>query len=374
MAARALQLLLACLLTTQTLQQEQSVTKNRAKMRGGKVKGGVPPVTCSAEDGPHGAEPQWSYHTKNFIQGSAAVSSEDGAIYVGSNVGSLFALEPNGVLRWQFDTDSYVRTTPTIGPDGTIYFGSDDKRLYALNADGSEKWRFETKWIISSAPAIAPDGTVYVASMDRKLYALTPEGKKKWKYNLLGDVSPEGIITSSPVLGADGTVFIGSVDEQLYAITPKGKKLWSFKTDGEVRSTPAVSADGSLVFVGSVDGNLYAVSATDGELKWKLDFGGPIYGSVAVGIDGMTDMVYVGGSDGIVRGVDAETGEESWRYTTGEEINGGVTVDGGTLYIGSGDNKVYSLFTNGDLRWNFTTGSFVSGAPVSASNAITTTT
>jgi outer membrane protein assembly factor BamB len=54
-----------------------------------------------------------------------------------------------------------------------MYFGSNDGFLYALNPDGSLKWRFEIgdKTILSS-PAIGNDGTVYMGN--RCLYAIGP--------------------------------------------------------------------------------------------------------------------------------------------------------------------------------------------------------
>ena len=37
-----------------------------------------------------------------------------------------------------------MHSSPAIGRDGTIYVGSLDNSLYAINPDGSQKWEFET--------------------------------------------------------------------------------------------------------------------------------------------------------------------------------------------------------------------------------------
>ena len=63
-----------------------------------------------------------------------------------------------------------------------IYVGSDDYYLHALNPDGSLKWKYQTGSIVNSSPAVAPDGTIYVGSSDYYLYALNPDGSLKWKY------------------------------------------------------------------------------------------------------------------------------------------------------------------------------------------------
>ena len=46
-----------------------------------------------------------------------------------------------------------------------------------------------------------------------------------------------------------------------------GAKKWSFGTGGRVRASPAVSADGAVVFVASEDYHLYAIDAADGRGK-----------------------------------------------------------------------------------------------------------
>ena len=58
------------------------------------------------------------------------------------------AQEPT--LKWDFFTDGYWCSSPTIDADGTLYIGSDDGNLYALNPDGSKKWEFATGDYIAS--------------------------------------------------------------------------------------------------------------------------------------------------------------------------------------------------------------------------------
>jgi len=49
----------------------------------------------------------------------------------------------DGTLKWTFETDSSIESSPAIGPDGTIYIGNHANILYAVNSDGTEKWRFK---------------------------------------------------------------------------------------------------------------------------------------------------------------------------------------------------------------------------------------
>ena len=40
-----------------------------------------------------------------------------------------------GVKLWEFETGSYVYSSPAIGSDGTVYVGSMDNKLYAIKTD-----------------------------------------------------------------------------------------------------------------------------------------------------------------------------------------------------------------------------------------------
>ncbi len=61
---------------------------------------------------------------------------------------------------------------PAVGADGTVYIASDDGKLYAISPNGTLKWGYSTGNSLYASPAIGPDGTVYIASDDGKLYAV----------------------------------------------------------------------------------------------------------------------------------------------------------------------------------------------------------
>nr|6TJB_A Chain A, Cake2 [synthetic construct]6TJB_B Chain B, Cake2 [synthetic construct]6TJB_C Chain C, Cake2 [synthetic construct]6TJB_D Chain D, Cake2 [synthetic construct]6TJB_E Chain E, Cake2 [synthetic construct] len=80
----------------------------------------------------------------------------------------------DGTEKWRFKTGKAIEASPVIGEDGTIYVGSNDGHLYAINPDGTEKWRFKTGKAIEASPVIGEDGTIYVGSNDGHLYAINP--------------------------------------------------------------------------------------------------------------------------------------------------------------------------------------------------------
>ena len=157
-----------------------------------------------------------------------------------------------GTRKWMFETGGSVISSPAIGSDGTLYMGSNDGNLYAVNPGGRLKWKFQTEGAVHSRPAIASDGTIYIGSFDHYVYAVNPNGSLKWRF-------PTGAeVNASPVLDHDGTIYIGSFDHHVYAINPNGSLKWKFQTEGELFSAPTIGADGTI-YVTSWDHNLYAL-------------------------------------------------------------------------------------------------------------------
>ena len=79
--------------------------------------------------------------------------------------------------------------------------------------------------------------------------------------SVLWEFETGGEVWSSPAVGADGTVYVGSEDNKVYALDGKtGIKKWEFVTGGAVLSSPAIGADGT-VYVGSFDKKVYAIKS-----------------------------------------------------------------------------------------------------------------
>jgi len=284
-----------------------------------------------------GATDLWS------IRSSPAIGP-DGTIYVGSEDGTLYAVDPGADPEDNpksfFLTSDSIFSSPAVAPDGTIYIGSDDGNLYAISPNGEEKWRFQTGGSVFSSPAIGPDGTIYVGSDDGNLYAINPDGTQKWLF------PTGGLLESSPAIGPDGTIYVGSYDKCLYAINPDGSKKWALPTGGSIISSPALSADGTI-YAGSCDGKLYAIDRTGSE-KWAFPTDGCIYSSPAIGADG---TVYVGSNDGNLYAFDPE-GNKKWAFPTGDCILSSPAIGAdGTIYFGSDDWYFYAITPAGKKKW-----------------------
>lgn len=201
-------------------------------------------------------------------------------------------------------------------------------------------------------------------------------------------------LAATTSLHAQGTTMFrgGPLHSGVYPspTTPSLNTLaWKFSTAGKFVSTPAVHDN--VVFAGNTDHNVYAINANDGTLKWKAPTNGPVSSSPAVS----GGLVIIGSVDGRIYALDETTGKSKWSFATAGErrftapgIHGGIprtqlmadpfdlflsspVVDGGVVYVGSGDHNVYALdAATGALKWKFQTGDVVHASPAVANGVV----
>jgi outer membrane protein assembly factor BamB len=238
----------------------------------------------------------WSYHLENYIVESSPVVGPDGTVYLAASNpqtggGRVVALGGDGSELWSFDTRSRMLLSPALGPDGTLYVGARNGNLYALNPDGTLKWQTPLGSVDSSA-AIGSDGTIYLGA-GSSYQALNPaDGSQIWTFSPV-----DGQADSTPALGIGGRVYVTSNSNEVYALNPDGTVAWTFSAEPEgereVHFSSPVTIDGALVlYAGTREGELFAINP-DGTLRWRLPLpeGGMVLIGPAIGNDG---TLYVG--------------------------------------------------------------------------------
>lgn len=139
--------------------------------------------------------------------------------------------------------------TPTIGPDGTLYIGADNSNMYAVAPDGQLKWMFEAErevaGIWSSAVLSADGQTLYFGANKGGVYALrTLDGGLAWQYPIVGSVY------NSLTLDRNGVLYTGSTAGHLIAInSTSGQKVWDFTNPDSVAlwTAPVLRSDGTIL-------------------------------------------------------------------------------------------------------------------------------
>jgi outer membrane protein assembly factor BamB len=115
----------------------------------------------------------------------------DGTIYVGTTGTSplgtsqeqqeasypFIAFNPEGEQVWEYQLAYWIRSSPTVVSDGTIYFGGWDGNLYALTPEGELRWQIALGDVpveqgIEAQPVVALDGTIFVGTWDGRFVAV----------------------------------------------------------------------------------------------------------------------------------------------------------------------------------------------------------
>ena len=191
------------------------------------------------------------------------MSADESTLFVGHNNGLRALNTADGSQRWNYASGTVNTSQPALSNDGqTVYFGSADDDLHAVNtADGSGKWRFDTGANIESAAVVDAAGNVYVASTNRNVYKLQDNGG------------------SATQLWVNNSSFSGG-------------GTFGFNNG----SSPALSNDGSVLYLGDGDGNVAALDTATGTDNWggTVQVTGRIRGHFAVGPN---DNVYFTSTD-----------------------------------------------------------------------------
>ena len=335
---------------------------------------------------------------------------------------------PDGRVRWRFETEAPILSTPAV-VQGTVYLSTGDRRVVALDAETGELiWEREVTAPVDSSPAVAGD-LVFVGLKDGRVLALArADGKPRWEF------PTNDLIYSSPSVYR-GVLYIGSSDGRLYALDAMtGRMRWSYLTDGRVISAPAVIED--VVVVNSQDRHIYLVDTNTG--KHRLDFatsdtkGSPaldetlayvadthgvlmaidwrkrelplekkarwirtqlyvwglggdslptpkgfvwaferpgegFVGTPAVG----AGMVYIASDSGAVFGLNRSDGQLVWTFKADARITGSPSIAGQTVYVGDAEGVLYGLdILTGEARWRFQTDDRVSSTVVVANGLL----
>jgi outer membrane protein assembly factor BamB len=188
------------------------------------------------------------------------------------------------------------------------------------------------------------------------------EGTRQWAVNV-GGAGGGYISYSSPALSPDGTtIYVGVIrgsGGRIIAVTREGSVKWVRDRTAFVDASPAVAADGT-VYIGAGDGQLYALNPADGSVKWAYATGTFITSSPAIGADG---TIYFGAADARLHAV-SSTGTPRWTFPVDDIIDSSPAIGrDGTIYVGSYDRHVYAVGPDGAERWRFLTGGRVFSSP-----------
>jgi outer membrane protein assembly factor BamB len=217
----------------------------------------------------------------DFYAAPILVDDNSQLIVVGYN-SILYSLDPgSGLKNWSFNGAESRYVAAPLATDTRIFAPSADNSIYALDFDGVLLWQFSTEDPLWASPTWSEScECLYQASMDQFLYALDPEkGSLIWKSEDLG-----GPIVSQPAVSESGLIILGTFNNEVIALSEETHKVvWRFQTTDWAWASPVI--DGDQVYVSDISGTFYALDLESGDPIWQIQPGGGIYSAPYV-LDG----------------------------------------------------------------------------------------
>jgi len=304
-----------------------------------------------------------AYVPETAATGAANVQVFDSQGFSSNLVPITVTLRPpqNGRIRWRFQEDfDYILSRPAVGSDGTVYSIDPTGHLYALAPDGGLKWIFNASRTGFGNVSLGPDGTIYIGST-AAIFALAPDGTLKWQFNQ----NPGAFILLGPNVGPDGNIYaVATQGMGIFSLTPQGTLRWATP---ENYSRPIVILQ-EIVFAPPPESRLY-FHAND-HLR-------------GIGLDGTSLFTYVDGlpqdehqpavapdgslytnlfsafGPGLMMGKFDGNGNLLWhifdRFPTSTNALSAPDVGpDGVIYNGRNLNTLYAINPDSSVRWQYT--------------------
>lgn len=152
-----------------------------------------------------------------------------------------------------------------------------------------------------------------------------------------------GLVAAGAARADDWPVYRGDVQHSGVAtekVAPPLSLLWRFTAGSEPTSSSSPAVVGDTVFYSArgvnQGGVLFAVDTKTGSMRWQTPelLNRNVYSTSPL-VDG--GKVYIGASDGKLYIYDAASGSEVRQFTAGRAVNSAPVINNGVLYFGSND-------------------------------------
>jgi len=292
--------------------------------------------------------------------GSSTVQVTNSAGQASNSIAlTVTARQASGKVKWRFRQNGpYSKVRPVIGPDGTIYSVDVYSHLYALTPDGALKW--VVRGAGTQGVAVGLDGTVYAGS-ESAVKAYNPDGTLKWTFV----ENPIALYFIGLSVGPDGNIYaVATSGIGAFSLTPQGTLRWAVPEPYDAR-TPVPY--GEIVFGPSgtkTQMYFYANShirayGLDGKLAFTIN----IAAQPVIGPEGNIHVPY-----GAYSPVD---GHLVWVFSSQYPYNVSDTPDVGSNnihYTVQNTVELFALSNTGTQIWHRTLNDVVGGPVVDPQN------
>jgi glycerophosphoryl diester phosphodiesterase/sugar lactone lactonase YvrE len=124
------------------------------------------------------------------------------------------ALNANWIYPSNTDLEKIEQGGAVIGTDGTVYVnGHENNKIYALHPDGTLKWTFATEGNAESVPAIDNNGYLHFGDRAGNYYIIEDKqikAEQKYRIRLNKNTVCATRIWSSPSIAGDGSLYVAA--------------------------------------------------------------------------------------------------------------------------------------------------------------------
>ncbi|MCL6493863.1 MAG: PQQ-binding-like beta-propeller repeat protein [Ignavibacterium sp.] len=283
-----------------------------------------------------------------------------------------------GRVKWAFEADvENLWFRPALAPDGTVYVHGSEGYVYALTPDGGLKWIHKANWYAYVPPAAGPEGEVYVGSIQR-VTAINPDGTERWRFT---DTTAQGLKCGGAI-GPDGNIYFAN-DWGLgaYSLSRAGQMRWNNPGNPRIiwyGTTGAETVLGPRTNGGPVEQMyvysswmLHAFSLTDGSQRFAISLGQQQQTQPAVGPDGVIYITHLRSQGWALEAFSPTNGQSLWYYH-GNAVSGMSPPDvgpDGIVYYAQDDSRIIAFNPNTQTpNWTYQDGTVLYYPTVSPRN------
>jgi hypothetical protein len=349
---------------------------------------------------------KWETRTTGSVFGSPVIRNDDAILVSTGNDRHVRCFQAYGIQDWAFATSASVLGAVALSSGGSVFIGDLQGYVYQISSTGSQTWRWrndpanddEHRFICDATPM--PGGGVYLADWKRnicfirngnpvyspvgmgdnafapvtirsdgsQIYYPTHNNSTTWFYVYCRNAStgaggwtfshrPITSGAASPQVSgicldeANNRLFVSAdyhvaTGSYLYGINSNtGAAVWSNPVNLGVGTCaiPALSPDGSAIYVTTLNGQLRAFNASNGSSLWSYDSGAEmIRGSAVVDGDG---KILFGDMNGVIHCL-SSSGTVVWTYADPDEsviASAPAIMDNGDVIYGTASGKLARL-------------------------------
>ncbi|MDH3511131.1 MAG: PQQ-binding-like beta-propeller repeat protein [Gammaproteobacteria bacterium] len=345
-------------------------------------------------------ELKWSFAYPNSIKARSQPTIAGGTVFVGSESGTVYALDAKrGCVRWTFRASAEVRTPVIVANwkagDGNAapraYFGDILARAYAIDARaGQLLWMTKVdehpNATITGAPVLVDDKLyVPVSSLEVVVAADPAYACCTFRGSLVAIDSNSGDIVWKTYTIDEQPADSGMTSAGTRILAPSGAPVWNsplvdrkrrqlYVGTGESYSSPAGSTSDAVIAFDMENGDILWVNQATAGDAWNVaclsdytedsancpEENGPDFdfaaGMMLVSLADGSELLLAGQKSGEVMGIDPDTGVTRWRTTVGRGgVQGGVhfgmATDGERLFVPIND----MIYPEDATRYKFKT-------------------